>query len=47
MHETITQFSLEENNQYSTALIFVNDDLMPSTIFPDFQVQLSTVFPTV
>jgi Uma2 family endonuclease len=45
VHETITQFNPAENGQYGNPLIFVNDDLMPSVIFPDFKVRLSGVFP--
>lgn len=44
-HETITRFNLEEDGTYGRPLIFVNDELMPSVIFPDFSVQLSEVFP--
>lgn len=44
-HETITRFNLEEEGVYGRPLIFVNDDLMPSEIFPDLLVQLSEVFP--
>jgi Uma2 family endonuclease len=45
-HETIARFNLEENGLYGRPLIFVNDDRMPSEIFPDFEVQLSEVFPS-
>lgn len=44
-HETITRFNLEGDGVYGRPLIFVNDERMPSEIFPDFEVQLSEVFP--
>lgn len=44
-HETITRFNLEGDGIYGRPLIFVNDERMASEIFPDFEVQLSEVFP--
>jgi Uma2 family endonuclease len=43
--ETITRFNLTDDGPYERPLIFVNGDLMPSEIFPDFEVPLSEVFP--
>jgi Uma2 family endonuclease len=44
-YETITRFNLETDEEYGRPLIFVNDELMPSVVFPDFNLQLSDVFP--
>jgi Uma2 family endonuclease len=43
--ETITRFNLPADGPYERPLIFVNGDVMPSEIFPDFEVPLSEVFP--
>ena len=45
-HETITRFNLEGDGVYGRPLIFVNDEQMISEIFPDFEFQLSEIFPT-
>ncbi len=44
-HETITRFNLGGDGVYGHPFIFVNDERMPSEIFPDFEIQLSEVFP--
>jgi len=44
-HEMIIRFNLEGDGVYGRPLIFVNDERMSSEIFPDFEVQLSEVFP--
>jgi Uma2 family endonuclease len=42
---TVTRFNLEAEARYGRPLIFVNDEQMPSEIFPDFELQLSELFP--
>jgi Uma2 family endonuclease len=42
---TITRFNLEDDARYGRPLIFVNDERMPSEIFPDLDLQLSELFP--
>ncbi len=44
---TVTRFNLEDDACYSRPLIFVNDENMPSEIFPDFELPLSELFPVL
>lgn len=43
-HENVFQFHLLETGLYSLATIYVNDDILKSVIFPDFQINLNEVF---
>ncbi len=43
--ETVTRFNLETEDNYGRPLIFVSDEVMPSIIFPDFNLILSELFP--
>ena len=43
-HETLLQYSLQENGTYTPPLIFVNDEIVQSTVFPTLQIDLSEIF---
>jgi len=43
-HETLSRYNMEENGTYGRPLIFVNDETMPSLIFPDFTLDLVELF---
>jgi len=44
VHETVSRYNLESDGTYGRPLIFVNDDVMVSMIFPDFSIQLKELF---
>jgi Uma2 family endonuclease len=44
-YETITRYNLETDEDFGRPLIFVRDEMMPSLIFPDLQLNLNEVFP--
>ncbi len=43
-HETLLQYSLQENGTYTPPMIFVNDETVQSSVFPTLQIDLSEVF---
>ncbi len=43
-HETVFQFSLNENNCFSPATILINEEILTSVIFPDLSINLKEVF---
>lgn len=43
-HETAFQFHLTEENVYSPATIYVNDDILNCVIFPDLKIDLQEIF---
>ncbi len=43
-HETAHQFHLTEAEVYSPATIYASDDTLQSVIFPDFTVDLTSIF---
>lgn len=43
-HETLLRYSLEENDVYSLPSLFVNDEVVPSIIFPTFNIALAEIF---
>ena len=44
-HETLTQFSIEEDGNFGRPLIFTSEEAVPSVIFPDFMLNLIELFP--
>ena len=44
-HETLTQFSIEEDGNFGRPLIFTSEEPVPSVIFPDFTLNLVELFP--
>ena len=44
-HETLTQFSIEEDGNFGRPLIFTSEEAVPSVIFPDFILNLIELFP--
>ena len=43
-HETLTRFLIERENQYGLAEIFVSNETVASSIFPDLAVNLEALF---
>jgi len=43
-HENVFQFYLTETDVYSPATIYVDDEILTSVIFPDFQINLKEIF---
>jgi len=43
-HENVFQFHLTETDVYSPATIYVDDEILTSVIFPDFQINLKEIF---
>ncbi len=43
-HETVHQFHLTDADVYSPATIYVSDETLQAVIFPDFNVDLTTIF---
>ena len=43
-HENVFQFHLTDTGVYSLATIYVDDDILPSVIFPDLNINLKEVF---
>ena len=43
--ETVSKFNVEGESVFGRPYIFVSDELMPSTIFPDFILNLNELFP--
>ena len=43
-HENVFQFHLTDIGVYSLATIYVDDDILPSVIFPDLNINLKEVF---
>ena len=43
-HETLFQYSLQDNGIYTSPLIFVNDETVQSTVFPTLEIDLSELF---
>ncbi|WP_305951749.1 Uma2 family endonuclease [Emticicia oligotrophica] len=43
-HENVFQFHLTDTDVYSPANIYVDDEILTSVIFPDFQIDLKEVF---
>ena len=44
-HETLTQFSMEEDGNFGRPLIFTSEETVPSVIFSDFMLNLVELFP--
>ena len=44
-HETLTQFSIEEDGNFGRPLIFTSEETVPSVIFSDFMLNLVDLFP--
>ncbi len=45
-HETLLQYSLQENGTYTPPQIFVNDEIVQSSVFAMLTVNLSEIFET-
>ena len=43
-HETLLQYSLQDNGIYTPPLIFVNDETVQSSVFPTLEIDLSELF---
>ena len=43
-HETLLQYSLQDNGTYTPPQIFVHDETVQSTVFPTLQIELSLIF---
>lgn len=43
-HENVFQFHLTETDVYSPATIYVDDEILTSVIFSDFQINLKEIF---
>ena len=43
-HENVFQFHLTETDVYSPATIYVDNEILTSVIFPDFQINLKEIF---
>lgn len=43
-HETLTRFQLEGEDRYGLAEIFVSDEAVTSTLFPDLSISLEDLF---
>lgn len=46
-HETLTRYNLEAEGTYGRPLIFVSDEMVPSVVFPDLQLELGELFAGV
>ncbi len=45
-HETLLQYTLQENGTYTAPIIFVNDEIVQSTTFPSLTIDLNEIFET-
>ena len=43
-HETLILYALQKDNTYKSPQIFVSEDVVPSTIFPDLMLNLTYLF---